>query len=567
MFRTPWCECKEYLDRTSTNFGRGFLILIFGVYFCAKGIAFTFITSWQLPFYEDYDISSITYQAYLLIGTTPWTMKGIIGLVSDNWPIFGYHKRSWMLLSSVIGILSCAILTFIPLSNSSISWAPILVLWINLQIATMDLLCEGKYTELMGKMPETKGDIVTLVWSLIEAGGLIGVVLAGTLSDAVDPVRYTLAVCLIPLVLTVIPVWYKKMPEEFIPSGERGINWERLKMWWRIFLLALLMAMGGLGLAVLLLLATVYDDTSSSDALSIDNWDVYELVYIILVSSGLCALGFWALPRTLAKANLFMFINQVLYVNVSGAMDYWYTADDSCVPGGPDFSYSYYITWTGVVGYAAAIVGVVMFQRICSDWTFRKCFLIVTFIEVFASVFDIIIVQRWNIDIGISDSVMYLFGDAIINNMILMFAFMPTVILTSKVCPKTIEATVFALLAGFQNFGSVVASSLGIFLQAGMGIELSTDDSFDCEYSNLASCIFIAHFLLPLLQIPLIWILIPDGKLDMDLVGVVNDELSSLISMDSLAIKGSHEADNVAPGTGSYETNNVAPERALGPKI
>jgi len=84
IFRTPLCECKEYLDRTSTNFGRGFLILLFGVYFCAKGIALTFITSWQLPFYEDYDISSITYQAYLLIGTTPWTMKGIIGLVSDN---------------------------------------------------------------------------------------------------------------------------------------------------------------------------------------------------------------------------------------------------------------------------------------------------------------------------------------------------------------------------------------------------------------------------------------------------------------------------------------------------
>jgi len=460
-----------------------------------------------------------------------------------------------MLLSSVIGVFSCAILTFVPLSNSLILWAPILVLWINLQIATMDLLCEGKYTELMGKMPETKGDIVTFVWSLIEAGGLIGVVLAGTLSDAVDPVRHTLAVCLIPLVISVIPVWYKKMPEEFIPIGERGIKWDKLKMWWRIFLLAFLMAMGALGLAALLLFDTVYNDSASTDDLSIDIWDVYELIYIILVSTGLCALGFWALPRTLAKANLFMFINQVLYINISGALDYWYTAGDSCVPGGPDFSYSYYITWTGVVGYGAAIVGVIMFQRICSDWTFRQCFLILTCIEVFASVFDIIIVQRWNIDIGISDSVVYLFGDAIIENMILMFAFMPTVILTSKVCPKHIEATVFALLAGFQNFGSVVASSLGIFLQAGMGIELSTDDSFDCEYSNLASCIFIAHFLFPLLQIPLIWILIPDGKMDMDLVGVVDEELSSLKTMDSLAIKG------------SYETNDVAPGRSIGPVV
>lgn len=555
ILKAPCLECKGYLQRTRTNFGSDFVTLLFVVYFFVKGVAFTFITSWQLPFYEDYNISSVTYQAYLLVGTTPWTMKGIIGLVSDAWPIFGYHKMSWMLLSSVIGVVSCAFLTFVPLTDGSLLWAPILILWINLQMATMDLLCEGKYTELMAKMPETKGDIVTFVWSLIEAGGLIGVALAGTLSDAVDPVRYTLAVSLIPLLIAVIPVLKKKMPETLIPKGERGIMWDKLRKQWRIFLLAFLMAMGAFGLAVLIVLATVYDDSSSSDDLSIDIWDVYELVYILLVSGGLCAMAFWALPRTLAKANLFMFLNSVLYVNIAGAMDYWYTSDDSCVPGGPDFSYSYYITWTGVVGYAAAFVGVIMFQRICSDWTFRHCFLIVTVIEVVASIFDIIIVKRWNIDIGISDSIMYMFGDAIINNMVIMFAFMPNVILTSKVCPKKIEATVFALLAGFQNFGSVVASSIGIFLQAGMGIELSTDDSFTCEYSNLASCIFIAHFFCPLLAIPLIWILIPEGRMDRDLVGIVETEKESMISMDSIADKG------------SYETNSIVPERALGPVV
>ena len=36
-----------------------------------------------------------------------------------------------------------------------------------------------------------------------------------------------------------------------------------------------------------------------------------------------------------------------------------------------------------------------------------------------------------------------------------MMEFMPAVILTSKLCPIGIEATMFALLAGFQNFGQV----------------------------------------------------------------------------------------------------------------
>ena len=38
-----------------------------------------------------------------------------------------------------------------------------------------------------------------------------------------------------------------------------------------------------------------------------------------------------------------------------------------------------------------------------------------------------------------------------------MLNFMPAVVLTSKVCPENMEATVYALLAGFQNFGQFVA--------------------------------------------------------------------------------------------------------------
>ena len=56
-----------------------------------------------------------------------------------------------------------------------------------------------------------------------------------------------------------------------------------------------------------------------------------------------------------------------------------------------------------------------------------------------------------------------MFGDAIIGPAIGMFAFMPAVVLTSKLVPKGLESTTYALLAGFQNFGGIVSSQLGIF--------------------------------------------------------------------------------------------------------
>jgi hypothetical protein len=57
----------------------------------------------------------------------------------------------------------------------------------------------------------------------------------------------------------------------------------------------------------------------------------------------------------------------------------------------------------------------------------------------------------------------YMFGDAVIGPAVMMFAFMPAVVLTSKLVPKGLESTTYALLAGFQNFGGVVSSQIGIF--------------------------------------------------------------------------------------------------------
>ena len=41
-----------------------------------------------------------------------------------------------------------------------------------------------------------------------------------------------------------------------------------------------------------------------------------------------------------------------------------------------------------------------------------------------------------------------------------MFSAMPALVLTSKLVPKGLESTVYALLAGFQNFGGVVSSQV-----------------------------------------------------------------------------------------------------------
>jgi hypothetical protein len=47
-------------------------------------------------------------------------------------------------------------------------------------------------------------------------------------------------------------------------------------------------------------------------------------------------------------------------------------------------------------------------------------------------------------------------GDTILEPIVLMMAFMPTTVLISKMCPKDMEATTFAILASFSNLGGAV---------------------------------------------------------------------------------------------------------------
>ena len=57
-----------------------------------------------------------------------------------------------------------------------------------------------------------------------------------------------------------------------------------------------------------------------------------------------------------------------------------------------------------------------------------------------ASAFDLLIINRYNIAWGIPDKWFYMFGDAVIGPAVMMFAFMPAVVLTSKLVPKGLGA-------------------------------------------------------------------------------------------------------------------------------
>jgi len=228
------------------------------------------------------------------------------------------------------------------------------------------------------------------------------------------------------------------------------------------------------------------------------------------------------LPPTQRSCNLYMFASSMLYINIQGALDYWYTGNNDCVPGGPHFNYTFYVTIAHVAASIASLVGVVVFQAALYDWTFRGLFAVTTAVQLLAGMVDVVIIQRINLSLGIPDEAAYLGGNAVIRPIVFMTAGLPGIVLTSRLVPTGISSTTYALLAGYQHLGHILSQQIGVVMiqAAGLATVMPTaaegteaPGAETCEWGNLTLLVVVSHLVLPLLSIPLIYLLIPDKKM------------------------------------------------------
>jgi len=479
-------DSPKFFSRLEGVFGRTFLLYLGLTYFGLKGIVLTMTQSVMLPYMQNMRASGTIFQLATMVSMIPWSMKGWVGVLSDCVPLGTYHKRGYLLLSSVVGIFGLGVLTWADTEDYSVWSIAVLFCLINTMLSTFDLLCEGKYSELM-REKSAGPEVLTLVWSCVQMGALCGALVIGAFVDRQGP-KPILAACIPLVALAVWRTWAGDLPE----APARTWRSLRTKMASepRLFILATAMAAGSLLVAVS---AALLDERTRS-------------VVSLTVAGVLIWYSFLALPVTLAKANLYMFLVQVAYVNVTGPLAYFYTGSAGCIENAPHFSYSYYLAVSNVVGSLGAALGAVLFQYMQS-WQFRTAFVVTTLIQIVATFFDVMIIERWNIDVGLTDQATYLFGDAACQSIAAMMALMPMALLTARLCPRGAEATVFAILAGFQNFGSAISTIFGVQLAAAFGVVASKDGP--CNFEHLSSLVILSHCISPLLCLPLTWCLVP----------------------------------------------------------
>ena len=221
-----------------------------------------------------------------------------------------------------------------------------------------------------------------------------------------------------------------------------------------------------------------------------------------------------ALGTTLAEpgrtlAQFVTFLEREGSPRISTALEYFYTATPDCLPGGPHFDYTYFIAYTGIVGALIGLLGVGLYQVALSGLRYRPVLLITTTLSALAGFSDLSMVLRFNVWLGIPDTVAYMLGEAMLEPLLGMLAWIPVSALISMACEPGREACSFAYMAGLSNFARMVSTLSGAVI-----IEWSGVGGNLCNFDFLWVLVLSCHIVLPLVVgVAAVWI-IPDMRQD-----------------------------------------------------
>ncbi len=129
-----------------------------------------------------------------------------------------------------------------------------------------------------------------------------------------------------------------------------------------------------------------------------------------------------------------------------------------------------------LVTSVAALVGIWIFQRFLKTVPFRVIFGWSILLSSALGMTMLLLVTHANRALGIDDH-WFSLGDSVILTVMGQIAYMPVLVLAARLCPKGIEATLFALLMSVTNLAGLLSHQLGAGLMYWLGITATNFDS------------------------------------------------------------------------------------------
>ncbi|HBB36118.1 MAG TPA: folate/biopterin family MFS transporter [Cyanobacteria bacterium UBA8803] len=123
----------------------------------------------------------------------------------------------------------------------------------------------------------------------------------------------------------------------------------------------------------------------------------------------------------------------------------------------------------------ASLVGIWLFQRFLKSLPFRTIMGWTTVFSALLGMTTLILVTHTNRTLGIDDH-WFSLGDSLILTVMGQIAFMPVLVLSARLCPPGVEASLFALLMSVWNLSGLLSNEFGALLTHWLGV---TETNFD----------------------------------------------------------------------------------------
>jgi folate/biopterin transporter len=158
----------------------------------------------------------------------------------------------------------------------------------------------------------------------------------------------------------------------------------------------------------------------------------------------------------------------------------------------------------------ASLLGVWLFQRFLKNIPFRSLMGWTTLFSCLLGMTTLILVTHTNRTLGIDDH-WFSLGDSLILTVMGQIAFMPVLVISARLCPPGVEASLFALLMSVWNLAGLLSHEMGALLTHWLGV---TETNFD----KLWLLVFITN-ISSLLPLPFVnWLPAGDPQIDIESV-------------------------------------------------
>lgn len=349
-----------------------------------------------------------TMGLWVALGQSPWLIKPVWGFLSDAFPLFGYRRRSYLILVNLAGAVGWMGLSVF--TSGPISALTFLVLT-NFGLAFGDVIVDAIVVGMARKeSAERSGSLQSLCWGSRAVGSIGSAWWSGKLVELLGPRAVVGLAAVFPLAVTFTGC---------LISEEKVTETVHQKL------------IGRRSQAKALLI-------NQSKAL----WSALRLRSIW---SPAVFIFFWSAAPT-AGAAMFFFMTDSLKFT-------------------PEF-----LGRLQLFQGLAELLGVVVYNRFLKAVPLRKVLGWTLVLGTVSGMTQLILVTGVNRRLGMSDK-LFALGDSVFIQALHRIALMPVFVLSARICPEGVEATLFATLMSIGNASMSTSAALGSGLTAALGVK------------------------------------------------------------------------------------------------